>query len=182
MFQRLASPMRSSVETASASEASRWSGQWPLGRRHLSSACTASSMRGDHNPMYMEDLPRAPVPPPILKKLSYLAVFKWMNALRGHHSCEFCGLGEVHARYEGVQKSLGWAEIWIPRLDGNQNNTFYAAPTLIVHYIANHDYCPPKEFLDAVEALNEKAYVPPRDYVQKHREKLLNVRGRASDS
>lgn len=124
---------------------------------------------------------RALVPPPILKKLSYLAVFKWMNALRGHHTCEFCGLGEVHARYEGAQKSLGWAEIWIPRLDGNQN-TFYAAPTLIVHYIANHDYCPPKEFLDAVEALNEKTYVPPRDYVQKHREKLLNVRSRASGS
>lgn len=41
---------------------------------------------------------------------------------------------------------LGSAEIRVKAKDGR----IYAAPNLIYHYVAEHDYDPPKEFIEAL--------------------------------
>lgn len=58
---------------------------------------------------------------------------------RGTHACPFCrdatakGNGEV--RVEGL------------------GGTIFVAPSLIAHYVTAHNYCPPREFIDAVRAM-----------------------------
>ena len=49
---------------------------------------------------------------------------------------------------QGQENSLGSAEIRVKGKDGK----VYAAPTLIYHYVAAHDYDPPKEFVEALLA------------------------------
>jgi len=66
---------------------------------------------------------------------------------RGLHSCEVCGDGKYTDR-NGEKLLLGSSEIRVFSEDG----TIYAAPTLIYHYISAHNYCPPSEFLAAVNA------------------------------
>ncbi|MBW4681284.1 MAG: hypothetical protein KME19_14375 [Microcoleus vaginatus WJT46-NPBG5] len=67
---------------------------------------------------------------------------------RGFHTCEFCGgshqgnpqYGEAHDLAR-----LGNGEI---RVIGQ--SALYAAPTLIHHYVVDHRYNPPEEFIKAV--------------------------------
>jgi hypothetical protein len=72
----------------------------------------------------------------------------------------------VYAKLKGLLKDpwqpgrfMGWQSCELCRYDGfhSVNNLFvpgqgvtYVAPEGIVHYIAAHDYCPPREFCDAV--------------------------------
>lgn len=53
----------------------------------------------------------------------------------GDHDCEFCD------KYESAS-----CEIRVVSADGK----IYAAPELIKHYILDHSYLPPQEFIDAV--------------------------------
>lgn len=68
-----------------------------------------------------------------------------VNQTRGIHACPWCNvniqLGEDY---------LGTAEIWVPGHDG----VIYAAPTLIIHYVAEHHYRPPADFVAAVMAFD----------------------------
>ena len=48
----------------------------------------------------------------------------------------------------GRETFLGSAEI---RVQGKEGKV-YAAPTLIYHYVAAHDYDPPQEFVEALLA------------------------------
>ena len=62
----------------------------------------------------------------------------------GYHECEFCrdaspGDDDYFAR-------MGNGEIEVRSTKG----TWYAAPCLITHYVSEHDYCPPEEFIEAV--------------------------------
>lgn len=100
----------------------------------------------------------------VVDKLTYLAVFKSINFMRGHHRCEFCSANEVVAEVKGVARLLGSAEIWVPG-----ERTLFAAPNLIVHYVKVHGYHPPAEFLRAVEVLDVDEWAPPEDYVWTHR-------------
>jgi hypothetical protein len=68
---------------------------------------------------------------------------------RGFHRCDFCEVFPMFMTVDGEGISLGNGEIRVAGTDGK----VYAAPTLICHYIAGHQYCPPREFLDAVDAL-----------------------------
>ena len=52
----------------------------------------------------------------------------------GPHKCHFCG----KYRSSGELRVFG------------RNNTIYAAPTMIIHYVVEHNYFPPQEFIDAV--------------------------------
>ncbi len=61
----------------------------------------------------------------------------------GYHVCEFCPDGSVEDSYF---TSMGNGEIEIR----SANGTWYVAPCLIIHYVAEHDYCPPSEFIEAV--------------------------------
>ncbi|VAW61655.1 hypothetical protein MNBD_GAMMA09-3855 [hydrothermal vent metagenome] len=64
------------------------------------------------------------------------------NIYRGKHPCNLC------APPNDVRPlcSSGTGEIRVMGSDG----IIYAAPTLILHYIIEHQYAPPDEFLKAV--------------------------------
>ena len=71
-----------------------------------------------------------------------------VNRTRGYQECQFCHVPtfgvEVSRNSERI--TLGSAEIWVEAKDGK----VYAAPNLIYHYVVEHDYDPPKEFVDAL--------------------------------
>lgn len=84
-----------------------------------------------------------------------------VNVCRGFHECEFCKnrhRGVPIIEYKGVKRKAGYYEIRVFDKDG----TMYAAPSLIFHYIVEHNYRPPQKFIDAVMAtgdiLNEEYY------------------------
>ena len=71
-----------------------------------------------------------------------------VNATRGCHQCQFCDVPtfgvEVFRHCKRI--FLGNAEIRVNAKD----DRVYAAPDLIYHYVSEHDYDPPKEFVDAL--------------------------------
>lgn len=105
------------------------------------------------------------VPMSIVKKLQRLLLAPHVHQTRGYHACSFCPTygsfvtpqngnavfvpGAQVAEFDEFKISLGSAEIWVPSPNGLY---VYAAPTLVYHYIVDHGYLPPKDFLDAVDA------------------------------
>ena len=72
-----------------------------------------------------------------------------VNVMRGVHDCEFCEAESPQTVWTAdgsVSAWLGFSEIHVSGTDGIR----YAAPTLIVHYVTEHDYLPPAEFIDAL--------------------------------
>ncbi|GGC92598.1 hypothetical protein GCM10010994_58040 [Chelatococcus reniformis] len=77
-----------------------------------------------------------------------------VNLYRGCHLCDFCprppmtlssgGMPMLQARPE----TMGNGEIWVKGSDGFT----YVAPALILHYVSEHHYAPPKVFVDAIIA------------------------------
>jgi hypothetical protein len=72
-----------------------------------------------------------------------------VNRTRGWHHCPFCSLYPVTMTIDGEEISLGSAEI---RLIG-EGHLIFAAPDLVCHYMATHNYRPPDEFMAALVAL-----------------------------
>jgi len=70
------------------------------------------------------------VPEEFIEKLKKA---KRVNFTKGWHDCPFCG------------KAKGSHEIMV-----RYNNKIYMAPELIVHYIEEHNYQPPEEYINAV--------------------------------
>ena len=71
--------------------------------------------------------------------------------MRGFHQCEFCDVPKfapINVSRNGQQVALGSAEIRVTGKDGRT----YAAPNMIYHYVAAHDYDPPAEFIEALMA------------------------------
>jgi hypothetical protein len=65
---------------------------------------------------------------------------------RGFHDCQFCP-DERHLDYRKRNPERhGNGQIRVQGIDG----TWYAAPTMIHHYVTAHQYCPPTVFIDAV--------------------------------
>jgi hypothetical protein len=75
------------------------------------------------------------VPPELVKLLKQYEV---QNRCRGFHMCEYCSEW-------GTEVGMGNGEIWVVK-----GETLYIAPYLIIHYIEEHNYQPPEEFIDAV--------------------------------
>ena len=71
----------------------------------------------------------------ILDRCGYDAV-----VMRGFTPCPICS-----ECYDKNGLLLGNAELWIP-FEGK----IYAAPDLILHYIEDHNYSPPAEYLNAI--------------------------------
>ncbi|MCM1089239.1 MAG: hypothetical protein NC413_00180 [Muribaculum sp.] len=94
-----------------------------------------------------------------------------VRIFRGSHICDLCE-GAPIATHEDIVKAIKkgiWPSPWLKQ-DTNiieykgqkrrvgyyelrvwgKNGKVYAAPSLIVHYILQHDYQPPQEFIDAV--------------------------------
>lgn len=68
---------------------------------------------------------------------------------RGFHVCQFCNMSpnSVPIIQRGNESlKVGYAEL---RVFGNED-TIYAAPDLVYHYVEKHNYIPPQEFIDAV--------------------------------
>lgn len=77
-----------------------------------------------------------------------------VNLYRGKHACEFCPAPEFRLTPNGLRLAhsqpgtTGNGEIRVEGLSG----VIYVAPALIVHYVADHHYAPPQEFVEAVLA------------------------------
>jgi hypothetical protein len=91
--------------------------------------------------------PTGPTPDGLVKRLLKHAR-KPVQLTRGRHVCELCG-----ERRETIRMQSGLRPVWLGngeiRVTG-EHDTVYAAPTMIAHYVAEHDYLPPKVFVDAV--------------------------------
>ena len=74
--------------------------------------------------------------------LNKLKKIKLSIHTKGWHDCPFCN------------KSKSYSQYYIPILP-TKNRTGYDVPEMIVHYIEQHNYLPPQEFIDAVMAYNE---------------------------
>ena len=82
--------------------------------------------------------------------LEQLQQGKVYNLCRGFHRCNICdSQGKLIHRYEykGYQ-FVGNGEFHV-RISASQ---FYVAPVLILHYIIEHNYLPPEDFIKAVQA------------------------------
>ena len=77
-----------------------------------------------------------------------------VNRTRGWHYCELCPRSDLQpfrAARDGIEIGLGSAEIRVPSGSG----VVFACPNLIYHYIRDHSYQPPQEFIDALLNISE---------------------------
>jgi hypothetical protein len=68
-----------------------------------------------------------------------------VNVVRGVHPCNFCGDDVSIVDHSGRRALLGISELRLPFQAG-----YVAAPSLVLHYIAEHHYCPPDSFVRAI--------------------------------
>lgn len=82
--------------------------------------------------------PKGMVNDEFLAKLKALCA-KPVNLCRGWHTCEFC---------DPTDPATGNGEIRVVGVMG----VTYAAPVMVAHYVEDHYYAPPDEFIRAVLA------------------------------
>ncbi|WP_163390442.1 hypothetical protein [Enterovibrio norvegicus] len=70
-----------------------------------------------------------------------------VNRIRSAHPCALSDCGALEIEVNGRRCSLGAAEIWVPSKDGSG---FFAAPSMVYHYVEKHSYSPPQDFVSAV--------------------------------
>ena len=83
-----------------------------------------------------------------IEKLAWLCVNATVKRTPGIHMCRLCppmSFGFHMIQTDGRQTILGSAEI---RLAGEAET--YASPDLILHYVMEHGYRPPDDFITAV--------------------------------
>ncbi len=68
------------------------------------------------------------------------------NLIRSNSPCNLCNK-EIYLNNGRWDDPLGICEILIPSLEDGK---FYASPSLIIHYIKEHNYAPPQEYIDSV--------------------------------
>ncbi len=94
-----------------------------------------------------EQYTKGKVPKIFIDKLWRYCLIKLVE-MRGFHTCNLCqNIYKVPLtiKIENISLKLGTSEI---RVFGK--NKIYAAPNLIYHYITEHSYQPPEEFISAV--------------------------------
>ncbi len=75
-----------------------------------------------------------------------------MNTIRAMLPCGICKQRGIQlSNDQGGKAFLGMGEILIPASSGQY---YYAAPSMVVHYIEHHLYMPPMEFWNAIEAFD----------------------------
>jgi hypothetical protein len=89
-----------------------------------------------------------------------------VNRMRGFFDCELC---DAHSEELKLKKGdrtllLGNAEILIPY--SNKKGYYFSAPTLIYHYIIEHHYLPPQEFIDSLLMFNLEDAFPGSDILK----------------
>ena len=103
-----------------------------------------------------QDFSKGRVSPEFLNKLKSVIVGNAdfdanFNRIRGVHPCSLCGERNSEIEYDGQTEMLGMSEVLVPMVSGND---YFAAPSMVYHYIVEHDYLPPKEYLKAVNAVD----------------------------
>jgi hypothetical protein len=71
-----------------------------------------------------------------------------VRLMRGVHHCDFCDQKSPLAARSKLSDSIAWLGNGEILVCGG--NDIFVAPTLIVHYVAVHAYCPPDVFVAAV--------------------------------
>jgi hypothetical protein len=94
------------------------------------------------------DFPTSPADPKFVQRLwRYCGIS--VGQTRGLHECEMCRSRNANEVRRGDERLLlGSAEIRVVSREGH----VYAAPNLIYHYVVDHSYAPPPEFVSAVLA------------------------------
>jgi hypothetical protein len=91
-----------------------------------------------------------------LRKLVEESAFSHTKVVMGRWDGTFtCPLCEID-NWE-IQKRIpyiGNAEIWIPSI--SKKGVYYSSSTWICHYILDHQYLPPNEYIEAVLSFDEK--------------------------
>lgn len=83
----------------------------------------------------------------VKNKILEIIYLKQCNVTRGLHRCDFCKSENFVTNHNNIKILLGHAEIWIPSISGN---FIYASPTLIYHYIDQHNYLPPANYIESI--------------------------------
>ncbi len=91
------------------------------------------------------------VPPEFVERLAAYCTAHLFHLFFGYHECEFCFPDGPRTSYSSREEffeavGMGDGEIRVPGVGGR----VYAAPAMIYHYVAEHHYRPPDEFIDAV--------------------------------
>jgi len=87
------------------------------------------------------------------------AIFIHGSKTRGIHLCPFCDQSSpikvepINLKYYRGSKSMlvGINAMYIP---STKNGEFYFFPTMLHHYITEHNYKPPEEFLNSLQAFD----------------------------
>ena len=85
-----------------------------------------------------------------LKKITAAPI----NLYRGSHICDFCPPPPTVLSPGGIPMldppvgTTGNGEVWVEGRDG----VTYVAPTLVLHYVVDHQYAPPTAFVEAAIA------------------------------
>ncbi len=82
------------------------------------------------------------VPSTFVARLEELCAHATTQQTRGLHPCELCP-GTIPSHDRSRQSSNEIRAV-------GANGTRYAAPRLVLHYVTDHNYAPPKVFIDAV--------------------------------
>lgn len=96
-----------------------------------------------------QEFPTGSVNPSFIGRLWVLCTCS-VNQTRGFHACPFCRRSDpqtpVVVSRNKVTLKLGSAEIRVFSPDGK----IYSSPNLIYHYVTEHHYQPPPDFIEAV--------------------------------
>lgn len=69
------------------------------------------------------------------------------NSIRGYRKCDLCNCNSFKVCVSNQEINLGYSEIRVISQNGKQR---FAAPDMIYHYITDHNYLPPFQFIEAV--------------------------------
>lgn len=121
---------------------------------------------------------RGPVTEEVVTQLTKLLVNPWQPCIAvGSHDCSFCRFtrGPRLFTFEDTCIEMGISNLFVPSAE-----TIFVTPSLIIHYIDAHDYCPPKQFLDAVTACPEMRSMDYLKAIRKHAPKAMFSSGTSS--
>ena len=88
-----------------------------------------------------------------IAQLERLILHGWQPVCAaGWHDCSLCGRkptdGPLMRPIAGEPTMIGAANLFVPASD-----VLYVAPSLVIHYVEDHGYLPPEEFLVALRAV-----------------------------
>jgi hypothetical protein len=86
------------------------------------------------------------------EKLFSLCIYG-TNLMMGIHYCDFCNkkgtvfedLRKPQVEFNNELINLGGSEVFVIK-----DKTVFIAPSMVLHYVLDHEYLPPDEFIDAL--------------------------------